>query len=555
MTFKETAAAARDWALSKVGCRYSQAKRTQANIFDCSSLIARAFSAQGKGWLYGGKVPLSCNEVYDDDFELIWPASYGVIGDKLGGAGVIAKAKQPGDLQFLHTMATGRANRITHVTMVASDGKIVHARGTAYGVRTDSLTHYAGKVCALVRYNPDCDLVYGHKGYRTKALQLALIEEINTKLSGDGEFGPKTLEAVKAFQTAKGLPVTGKGDQATRAALGLIKTVDGETPTDGMDADATVENTKLGARVLKQGDEGPDVAELQEGFVTLGGAGGWLWPWCQRRRWERRGRRVRPADRCLRAAVPDGRNKLPGTGIFNAATFVAFTCALAAALLASEVEDDNTTEAHEPSDDEAAQSEVVVYPSTGYLPDVSANQRTFRPEVVARKCPFVIMRARVAGKTDSTYKARAAAILGIVPHWAYDYIKTTSIGNAHDQADAMYDLCQAVQADRLLPGHRDAGRRRQLGREPGAHPRLCGPPARARGGGWRRDQGGPLHGHVPARQPLQTAGRDLRHGMARDLGRQRRVPGPHPVLRRLAPVHQQVRRRRAPIWASRAGAI
>ena len=87
---------------------------------------------------------------------------------------MIAKANQPGDLQFLNTMKTSRANKITHITMVASASKIVHARGTAYGVRMDSLTHYAGKVCAVARYNPACDLVVGHKGYRTAALQKAL---------------------------------------------------------------------------------------------------------------------------------------------------------------------------------------------------------------------------------------------------------------------------------------------------------------------------------------------------------------------------------------------
>lgn len=41
----------------------------------------------------------------------------------------------------------------------------------------------------------------------------------------DGEFGPKTQAAVKAFQKVNGLPVTGKGDPATRAALGLAPAV------------------------------------------------------------------------------------------------------------------------------------------------------------------------------------------------------------------------------------------------------------------------------------------------------------------------------------------
>ena len=230
MNFREIAQGARDWALKKVGCKYSQAKRTQENIFDCSSLVARAYSALGKAWKYGGRVPLSCHEVYDDDFELLWPATYAEIGKKFGGSSVIAKAKQPGDLQFLNTQKTSRANKITHVTMVASASKIVHARGTAYGVRQDSLTHYAGKVCALTRYNPACDLVVGHKGYRTAALQKALNAKGGADLSGDGEFGLKTQAAVKAFQKSAGLPVTGKGDVATLAALGFAPTV--EKPTE-----------------------------------------------------------------------------------------------------------------------------------------------------------------------------------------------------------------------------------------------------------------------------------------------------------------------------------
>lgn len=221
MKYAEVAQDARDWAVRKIGCRYSQARRTQENIFDCSSLVARAYSAMGKAWKYGGRVPLSCNEVYDDDFELIWPASYAEIGKKLGGSSVIAKANQQGDLQFLNTMKTSRANKITHVTMVASVSKIVHARGTVYGVRTDSLTHYAGKVCAVTRYNPACDLVVGHRGHRTAALQKALNAKSGADLNGDGEFGLKTQAAVKAFQKAAGLLVTGKGDAATLAALGL----------------------------------------------------------------------------------------------------------------------------------------------------------------------------------------------------------------------------------------------------------------------------------------------------------------------------------------------
>jgi peptidoglycan hydrolase-like protein with peptidoglycan-binding domain len=432
MTHAEIAKAAVAWALTKVGYKYSQARRTQEKYFDCSSLVARAYRALGKLWGYRGPVPISCNEVYDDDFELLWPATYAEIGKKLGGSSVIAKAKRPGDLQFLHTLATGRANRITHITMVASPTQIIHARGTAYGVRKDPINHYAGKVCALTRYNPDCDLVYGHKGNRTKALQKALNAEAGAGLSGDGEYGPKTRDAVKAYQKAAGLPVTGKGDAATLRALGLIADQDADTPNDG-EAETPVENVALGARVLKRGDEGEDVADLQEGFLTLGGAaaGYDLGNYGDNKDGVDGEYGSMTAACVLRFQTRAG---LPGTGIFDAATAVAFAEALAA-LLADEADD-----GHEP-DEDAPQEDETLYPSGGYIPDASSNQVTFRAEQVAKVCPFIIMRARVSGKTDATYKARAAQLLALgMPHWAYDYVKTTSVADAVKQADAMYDL-------------------------------------------------------------------------------------------------------------------
>ena len=156
------AADAAAWALSKVGCPYRQEKRNQDGVFDCSSLVARAYVAQGKRWRYGGSVPRSNQEVYDDDFELLWPEKYSEIGKKLGGADVLERANQPGDLQFLCTdSGTSRLNRITHVAMVADAKNIVHARGKAYGVCTNRLTHYAGKVCAVARFNSEGTLRAG----------------------------------------------------------------------------------------------------------------------------------------------------------------------------------------------------------------------------------------------------------------------------------------------------------------------------------------------------------------------------------------------------------
>lgn len=222
MNSKDIAAKAAAWAIDKVGCQYSQPKRTEEGIFDCSSLVARAYSAQGKHWKYGGSVPRSNQEVYDDDFELLWPESYDAIGKKMGGSSVIALAKQVGDLQFLCTDSdTERTNKITHVTMVASASKIVHARGKAYGVCTNSLNHYSGKVCAVVRYNPECTLRRGMKGYRTQALQQALNAN-GVTLEVDGDFGKLTEDSVMAFQKEHGLAATGKADTATLQAMGLL---------------------------------------------------------------------------------------------------------------------------------------------------------------------------------------------------------------------------------------------------------------------------------------------------------------------------------------------
>ncbi len=222
MNNREFAAKAAEWALGKVGCPYSQPKRTVDGIFDCSSLVARAYTAQGKRWRYGGAVPRSNQEVYDDDFELLWPKSYSAIGQQMGGSDVIALAKREGDLQFLCTdSGTSRANRITHVAMVASAAKIVHARGKAYGVCTNSLNHYSGKVCAVVRYNPSCTLRRGMKGYRTLALQRVL-NGSGTILELDGDFGKQTEEALIAFQKMCSLPVTGEADTITLKTLNMM---------------------------------------------------------------------------------------------------------------------------------------------------------------------------------------------------------------------------------------------------------------------------------------------------------------------------------------------
>lgn len=277
------AADAAAWALSKVSCPYSQEKRNQDGIFDCSSLVARAYAAQGKRWRYGGSVPRSNQEVYDDDFELLWPKEYSEIGKKFGGADVLERANQPGDLQFLCTdSGTSRSNRITHVAMVADAKNIVHARGKAYGVCTNRLAHYAGKVCAIARFNPEGALRVGMKGWRTLALQQKL-NALGASLETDGEYGSTTAGAVKAFQHARNLPTTGEADRVTLEALGLIAADSGSGTENVVRITGDTVNVRRGPgtdyesiAIARKGDTLPAVAADGWQPVLFGGEIRWI---------------------------------------------------------------------------------------------------------------------------------------------------------------------------------------------------------------------------------------------------------------------------------------
>ena len=277
------AADAAAWALSKVGCPYSQEKRNQDGVFDCSSLVARAYAAQGKRWRYGGSVPRSNQEVYDDDFELLWPEKYSEIGKKFSDADVLERANQPGDLQFLCTdSGTSRSNRITHVAMVADAKNIVHARGKAYGVCVNRISHYAGKVCAVARFNPAGTLRAGMKGWRTLALQQKL-NALGASLETDGEYGSTTAGAVKAFQYARNLPATGEADRATQEALGLAAADSGSGTENVVRITGDTVNVRRGPgteyesiAIAHKGDTLPAVAADGWQPVLFGGEIRWV---------------------------------------------------------------------------------------------------------------------------------------------------------------------------------------------------------------------------------------------------------------------------------------
>ena len=104
-------------------------------------------------------------------------------------------------------------------------------------------------------------LEIGSKGDEVKAIQDALKAKGYLTGASDGNFGSATASALKGFQRANGLPVTGVADDATRAALMDENSV---AMTESTGATASLYET------LKKGDQGTSVKTLQEKLKALG---------------------------------------------------------------------------------------------------------------------------------------------------------------------------------------------------------------------------------------------------------------------------------------------
>lgn len=139
---------------AQIGCSYSQQNRfgKNPNVFDCSSLVYRGMEQQG----YKMTSSVSTYEVYDKGFKLLYPTKESDLGKKLTSIAAQRKAgytPMAGDVVYINTIAnTPRKNKITHVVVVCDDKSIVHARGTAYGVRMDSIDLYGSKIVAITRF-------------------------------------------------------------------------------------------------------------------------------------------------------------------------------------------------------------------------------------------------------------------------------------------------------------------------------------------------------------------------------------------------------------------
>ena len=102
----------------------------------------------------------------------------------------------------------------------------------------------------------------------------------------------------------------------------------------------------------------------------------------------------------------------------------------------SAAEDEADSETQEPL-------EEGIYPIHDCIMDISAYQKDIDFDELCANTDFVILRARVCTKTDTTFEARAAELNKRgMPFAVYDYATLMSKDNAKQQAEAIYNLCE-----------------------------------------------------------------------------------------------------------------
>jgi peptidoglycan hydrolase-like protein with peptidoglycan-binding domain len=180
-----------------------------------------AVAQTGKPYKWAGVGPASydCSGLTMTSYRNAGITTPRVAADQYGfGAPVPLDQVQQGDLLF-YAMDLTKPATIYHVVMYAGAGKIVDApyTGAFVGTRplwTQGLLPVAWRPTGLL----SLPVRSGATGWTVAQLQTAL-DRGGATLTIDGGFGTATLAAVKAWQTAHKLPVTGVVDVATWLTL------------------------------------------------------------------------------------------------------------------------------------------------------------------------------------------------------------------------------------------------------------------------------------------------------------------------------------------------
>lgn len=216
---------AQDSATRAQTIRYGQ-QWVGRRVADCSGLFYWAYKQLG-GYMYHGS-------------NTMWRKYAAAKGALQGGKRTDGQPLKPGTAVFL-TKGSDRH----HVGLYVGDGKVIEAKGTAYGVVESKITRwnewaeltstaYAADSSADVPVTPaptenpaDAGdgaspllvLRNGSRGTQVKVLQYLLIDAGFDCDKVDGIIGKHTIAAVKAFQNAQGLTADGIVGAKTWAAL------------------------------------------------------------------------------------------------------------------------------------------------------------------------------------------------------------------------------------------------------------------------------------------------------------------------------------------------
>jgi len=212
-------------AAALLGTEYSQLERNKiyaGGSMDCSSYVAAIWSAAGYPLMNAAEDELrtSYREADAAGFDLVYPKSRSLIGKNLPSAKGLLQGygAEAGDIVFWSFGSTARANKITHVGSIDTEGKnIIHTANNREKCCRVPLTYGDGKICAIIRLKEN--FVYPElpaigppeeesgrsEEWQVRMLQTALNLRRGAKLTVDGSYGSRTEKEVTALNGTIGV--------------------------------------------------------------------------------------------------------------------------------------------------------------------------------------------------------------------------------------------------------------------------------------------------------------------------------------------------------------
>ena len=220
------------WAHAMIGMEYSKDYRYdwfKTGSGDCSAYVFAMWMA-GLFPLQGIKSMTSMYEVYAQGFDLVFPASYDLIGKdgRWAPKGFYKTFDwQPGDIIFYcRDKKTPRANKITHVACCYDEKRIIHTRLPGENACLADILYGDGSIVAVIRLKPDAkeyelpDTTQAAASTMVTRIMQAWLNYHGAVLRCDGDWGSKTAAALNDFKAANGL--SGDGSAINSAVWNVL---------------------------------------------------------------------------------------------------------------------------------------------------------------------------------------------------------------------------------------------------------------------------------------------------------------------------------------------